>query len=271
MEYFIAIGIQITLTISSFLLGGVGNGTIIYIYTKNKQMAARTFILILAAVDLYSSLVLIPLYPLSEAGLLGSEIAVPQLALVQMTNLLVTVTMSLDRVFAVFTPFKYFDNRRRLLRCMAGLAAVMLPLLFLGVLYITSSEPSLLTQLISTAYFVCYAAGLLILTLAYPAISVKLYRQHRKISPGNSSNTAPANQAPAAVNAAAMTSKAKQKDERALHVKTLKLYVAILCLFLANFVSVLLTIWISQWMFYLRLINFCLLVNRFFKKQMIIL
>ena len=130
-----------------------------------------------------------------------------------------------------------------------------------------------MTQLISTAYLFVYSVGLVIVALAYPAISVKLYRQHRKINPGNISNAAPANQAPAAVSAASMTSKAKQKNERALHMKTLKLYVAILCLFLANFVSVLLTIWISQWMFYLRLINFCgnapvyyILVDKFRKE-----
>ena len=257
MEAFVSTSIRIIMVTLSFLFGGVGNGTILYIYAKDKQLAARTFILILAAVDLYSSLVLMPQFPLIGAGLLGYEITVPQMVFVQMTYMLVTVTMALDRVFAVFTPFKYAVNRRRLLRCMAGLASVILPFVSFGSLYIIYSERNLMTQLISTAYLFVYSVGLVIVALAYPAISVKLYRQHRKINPGNISNAAPANQAPAAVNAAAMTSKAKQKAERALHVKTLKLYVAILCLFLANFVSVLLTIWISQWLSYLRLINFC--------------
>ena len=165
--------------------------------------------------------------------------------------------MSLDRVFAVFTPFKYAVNRRRLMRCMAGLATVILPFFSLGVLYNLYSGPSLLTKVIIIAYLSVYAAGLLIVFLAYPAISVKLYRQHRKINPGNSTTTAPANQAPAAANAEAMMSKAKQKEERALHVKTLKLYVAILFLFFANFVPTILTHSVAEWLAVLRFISFC--------------
>ena len=41
------------LTLMCVVMGGVGNGLILWIYSRNKQMPVRTFILILAVLDFY--------------------------------------------------------------------------------------------------------------------------------------------------------------------------------------------------------------------------
>ena len=72
-------------------------------------------------------------------------------------------------------------------------------------------------------YAASFALGLIIMLVSYPAIAVRLYRQHRRLS-----------QAPAS----ATSHNAAGQMESKLHVKTLKIYVAILVLFLATVIPV---------------------------------
>ena len=90
--------------------------------------------------------------------------------------------------------------------------------------------------------------SLITVAVAYPAIGFKLYRQAQKISP----KIFVVNENPTV-----MMSMTKQKKESAIRIKTLKLYVAILSLFLVYFISTVLWIVGHRNFAFLRAINFC--------------
>ena len=54
-----------------------------------------------------------------EQGKLNPTLVLSQVALLQMSYMFVTVAMALDRVLAVFTPFKYKAYRRQMVKIVA--------------------------------------------------------------------------------------------------------------------------------------------------------
>ena len=107
------------------LLGLVGNSLILAVYIKDKTQPGRVFIMTLALADLFGSVVLLPQVPFWELDTpTWNVIVFPQVVLAQMTYVLVTVAMALERVLAVFTPYKYKTYRRTLLKVMMAVAAV---------------------------------------------------------------------------------------------------------------------------------------------------
>ena len=60
------------------VVGGIGNGLILWIYSRNKQLPVRTFILILAALDFYASVLYMPLMLVVHADVVNVYVIVPQ-------------------------------------------------------------------------------------------------------------------------------------------------------------------------------------------------
>ena len=237
------------------VVGGVGNGLILWIYSRNKQLPVRTFILILAVLDFYSSVVLMPHMLASYMGVLHQYVTVPQGLFLAISYDYVTVTMALDRVIATFRPFQYAKYRRTLLKVMASLMIAVIVVMesFVGYLFVNEFITELpasafVGRFSNTVYVSQNILSLITVAVAYPAIGFKLHRQAQNISP----KIFVVNENPTV-----MMSMTKQKKESALHIKTLKLYVAILGLFLVYFMSNLLWIVAHRLFGFLRVINFC--------------
>ena len=216
-------------------VGLVGNSLVLIIYIKNKTQAGRTFLIILSVADLFANVVTLPQIPFWELEpLKWNAVIFPQVVLAQMTYVLVTVAMALERVLAVFTPYKYKTYRRTMLKVMVTVAMVVITCLETGaVMLFMNSDDSLLYDDIGLVYYVtlllCEATGLLVVMVAYPAIAIRLYRQQRQIQPAN--NTA------ASASAVGSASQNKQQENTAQkHAKALKLYVGILALYLTSFI-----------------------------------
>ena len=179
------------LTFISFVVGGIGNAFVFWIYTKNKQLPVRTFILILAALDFYSSVALVPQLFAIESGVLSDRVTIPQSVFLDINYNYITVTMALDRVIAIFRPFHYATYRRTLLKIMAGLTIVTIVFFELVLAYFYAgyfipdfpSPTELEIVVLHTAYAVQMMVALLAVAVAYPVIGFKLYQQGRKINP----------------------------------------------------------------------------------------
>ena len=118
------------------LLGLVGNSLILAVYIKDKTQAGRVFIITLALADLFGSVVVLPQAPFWELDTTKwNVIAFPQFLLAHMTYVFITVAMALERVLAVFTPYKYKTYRRTMLKVMVAVAAVVIPYLFIGAIF----------------------------------------------------------------------------------------------------------------------------------------
>ena len=131
-----------------------------------------------------------------------------------------------------------------MLKVMVAVAAVVIPYLFIGAIfafatYSNDNDSSIYLRefVYYMTYLFCDATGLLVVMVAYPAIAIKLYLQHRQIRPGNATAVLSAgNKAVANVNPAP-TSQNKQNENMATkHAKALKLYLAILALYLGSFI-----------------------------------
>ena len=224
------------------LLGLVGNSLILAVYIKDKTQAGRVFILMLALADLFGSVVVLPQTPFWELGTQSwTAFIFPQFLLTQITYVFITVAMALERVLAVFTPYKYKTYRRTMLKVMVAVAAVVIPYLFIGAILVfmrysndTDSSTKLQAHVYYTSYLFCVATGLLVVMVAYPAIAIKLYRQHRQIRRVNT--TAVFNVTKRKVVATTSSQNQQQENTTTKHVKALKLYLAILALYLASFI-----------------------------------
>ena len=150
----------------------------------------RTFILILAALDFYSSVVLVPQLFAIESGVLSDRVTIPQSVFLDINYNYITVTMALDRVIATFRPFQYAKYRRTLLKVMASLMIAVIVVMesFVGCLFVNDFITELpyhnfVETVSNTVYLSQIIVSLTTVAAAYPAIGLKLYRQARKITP----------------------------------------------------------------------------------------
>ena len=99
MELSFALVSFLVLTLICVVVGGVANGLILWIYFRNKQMPVRTFILILAVLDFYSSVVLMPqMFASYVYDVVTDYVTAPQSVLLTISYDCITATMALDRV-----------------------------------------------------------------------------------------------------------------------------------------------------------------------------
>ena len=141
---------------------------------------------------------------------------------------------------------------------MASLAAAMIVVMesFVGYLsvhqcIIALPDHDFVTTVSTTVYLSQNMLSLIAVAVAYPAIGLKLYRQGQKISP----KVCAVNENPTMM--MSMTKHKKDKNKSSLHIKTLKLYVAILGLVLVYFMSSVLWFVSHKLFSFLRVINYC--------------
>ena len=210
-----------------FALGGlVANGVVLKVYLKAVKQNSQTsqlYIVLLACIDLISCLALLPQLPFHEWGLLPYAVFASQAILQTLAYLLVQVAMIVDRVFAVFRPHQFNQMRRRTNIALTTLFVIsQLIIQISAFVRIFFKVENMLGKL---AFVTLFALGLMIMLVAYPAITIKLYRQKRRVK-----------QAPATATTNPHLAVQQQKNEQ--HMKILKMYFAILALYLATILPV---------------------------------
>ena len=215
---------RICIVLISNILGVIGNGTVLYIYRQiNRQHPQNNkknrYIIIMAWLDLFFTAVIMPQVALFEFGLVYATFMTQSFIFVTM-YLVLQIAIVFDRVFAVFTPFKYAQNRdksNKVLCVICIIIIVYLESVFMIDNYLKLKLPKkLLENSIVCIYIVVFTIPL----IAYPAIAFKLWRQKRKIL----------------CNTIANHQSVQASQTRAAHIKTLRLYVGVLCLFIASYV-----------------------------------
>ena len=101
--------------------------------------------------------------------------------------------------------------------------------------------------LLTAIFFGIYFLGLVIVICSYPIIAFKLYLQNRKIKPSVTVTTI--------TNGSQLTTQEANKNANVMHVKTLKVYVAILVLFLVTLSASVLAVFMDRSMGYIFYFN----------------
>ena len=263
--------VRVLFVVFTMIVGIAGNALILVICMETKTLSGRQFLITLAVIDLFGVTVVISQTIPWEQGLMSTSPIFAQAALMQMSYMFVTVAMALDRVLAVFKPYRYKAYRRQMLKIMAVLFGVVICYLEAGTTYVALVEPDR-EPVFHMTYVACYGIGLMVIVIAYPSIAVKLYRQDHKVraassgafalrtvsqasyarvpipptqaSASNARAKIPPTQASASNARAAMPPTLAAANENAgsadtskgKHINALKLYLAILVLFLISFI-----------------------------------
>ena len=227
--------IRVVIVVVLMLVGISGNALILVIYIPGKNLPTRLFVITLAIIDLYGVPVNLAMTIPYEQGKIGDAVVFPQIALLQLSYMFTTVAMALDRLLAVFAPFKYKTHRRRMLTTLTIVAGVIV--FGLETCLIAAIRNNTYMPVYIALYLSCYCTGLLVVIVVYPAIAVRLYRQGRKIrgAPDVSSLRTVSHAISAQANSVASNAN-KPTTVTSKHVKTVKLYLAILALFLGSFI-----------------------------------
>ena len=107
--------------VTFFLVIGVtGNTFVIYIYSKEKKQTGRVYILALAWMDLIGCVCMLPQVAALNYGLVNGFIFGVEGLIQAYSYSLVNLAMALDRVFAVFLPFKHIAARNKANQCLLG-------------------------------------------------------------------------------------------------------------------------------------------------------
>ena len=216
-----------TCIVLAFVIAGViGNGTVLYIYrdrgNKQQQQASMIYIVTMAYLDLFSLLVMLPQTVLFELDLMPESVYIAEGGIGVVCYLFVQVAMVIDRVFAVFTPFKNIRNRDRFNLVLFVIIAIYIPIMICVqsiLLFVTNNE-RVAKIIVDIVLFVIGLTTLSIIFAAYPAIALKLFRQKRKIHASTMTNT-------------------EQNDANKpmeAHIKALRLCGSVLALFILSFV-----------------------------------
>ena len=217
----------------------VTNSVVLYVYRKkSKNEAGKLYIVALAWLDCIACCMSLPLVPFWEFGLLPDYIFHRQAVLGNQMYLFVQVAMVLDRVCAVYTPFKYLKNRDRMNRVMLAIfIAIQLYLQAIAFISKFIIRSDLLYLISGLSFSATFVVGLLVIACAYPAIVCRLHNQQKRVHgtaptsnvTGRSSTTAPI---------AIPSNDAKKR--RTSHVKILKLYGGVVGLYVFTHIPVVL-------------------------------
>ena len=210
-----------------FIGGTVGNGLVLKIFYKEKTYASKIYIIAMAWIDLLGCCTTLVQLPFFEAHLMPKEVYMAEAIVVVQAYLFVQLAMVFDRLFAVFLPFKFIKMRRKTNTVLAVLFCVVH-------VAIQTMEHILKQRVYVVAVILAIKVILLgLMIISYPAMAIKLWKQSRRIKPTAASQH---NQPSAATgNPNKVISESQQRTKH--HIKTLKLYVAVLTLYLLAFFS----------------------------------
>ena len=216
------------------------NGVVLYVYhKKSKKDMCKLYIVTLACIDCMGCFIILPQIPFWEFGLLSDCIFLTQIIVYNPMYLFVQVAMVLDRVCAVYTPFKYLQNRNRMNRVMlATFIALQLYMQAVSIVEKCLIRSDLLYLIARLNFSATFVVGLLIIACAYPAIVYRLNSQQKRVhgiasarnATGLSSGTAPI-----------VIQSNETKKRRESHVKILKLYGGVVLLFIFTHLPIVLS------------------------------
>ena len=179
------IGLHIPSVILIILFGGLGDGFVIVMhYTKKTKLPKDIFIFFLAILDLTACILVAPQIPFLgdyiDNWLFKFQFFTIAKTIVQ-SYLGILVMMAVDRVWAVFFPFKYPVST---FRFYIGLGVIVTISLIVS---IVSTIPSINSyrpvKILLRAYYVlAICTAFIVLMISYPMIAIRLYRQKRKIA-----------------------------------------------------------------------------------------
>ena len=176
----------------------------------------------MAYLDLYGVLILLPQTVLFEFNLMPDAVYVAEGGISVVCYLFVQVAMVIDRVFAVFLPFKYLLYRGRINKVLVIsvlVYAIGMTLIQAVLLLATDTNSELAKSFIDGSLLGTFLIVFLMTICVYPAIAVKLWRQKLKIH----------------VNTIVNAKEKSVNQTREAHIKALRLYIGVLGLFvLAN-------------------------------------
>ena len=241
---------RVTIVFSIGLAGCVVNGLVIKIYRKaakkpHQQTGSQLYMVTLAWIDLLGCLLLLPQFPLWELEIVPHFALSTHGILQTQSYLFVQVAMTFDRVFAVFRPLHYKQMRRRTNIILTVLFIVQQLTIHVGrIIKIYYVENFVASYIFVTSF----ALGLIIMLVSYPAIAINLYRQSRRVQQAPATDTAHSR----------IVSESQERTK--YHVKTMRIYIAVLVLFLATLIPpTIITISMAdvqyQWVGYLYYIN----------------
>ena len=147
-----------------------------------KTLTGRSFVILLAVVDLLCCVIILPQVPLWELGFID-VVYVSQVLVQVLVHLFIQVAMTLDRVFAVFTPFRYQQYRRTSRTCLAVLATFIIIGLQIKLVVERIFQIDAGDYIGRATFFVTYTIGVLVIFTSYPVLAMRLFRMKRKVAP----------------------------------------------------------------------------------------
>ena len=246
---------RVVIVLSYVIVCLVTNSVVLYVFRKkSKKEAGKIYIVALAWLDCIACFIILPQVPFWEFGLLPDYIFTRQAVLGNQMYLFVQVAMVLDRVCAVFTPFKYLKNRDRMNRVMLAIF-IVLQLCLQGFAFVRKFliRSNLMDLIVDLSFSATFVVGLLVIACAYPAIVCRLYSQQRRVH-----STVPTSNVTgrSSTTALAVIQSNETKKRRASHAKILKLYGGVVGLFVFTHIPIVLsTILYMKTVVYLFYIN----------------
>ena len=225
--------------VSFFLITGiVGNGIVLKIYHKEKKQASKIYIIALAWIDLLGCVVILPQVLVWQSRVFPIEspftyLYFAEVIIQKQSYLFVQIAMVLDRIFAVFKPHSFNEMRRKTNKTLVVVFIMTQAVSQSAAILFNITHRVVYGVVMTLAYITPFPFGFTLMLVAYPAIAMKLWKQSRRIKPTAANQQ---NQPSAATgNPNKVISETQQRTKH--HVKTLKLYVAVLALFLVTFVT----------------------------------
>ena len=221
---------RVVIVFAFALMGTVSNGLVLKIYMFSKgakpQTGSQLYIVALAWIDLLGCLVILPQATFAERQLMPRIPFVALNTFAKQAYLYVQVAMTFDRLLAVFRPHQFHRMRCRTNIVVGAVFAVQQLVIQATVVLRPYYNVNLIGLVV---YIPSFALALTFMLVSYPAIAINLYRQSRRIQ-----------QAPATATSQHHVSESQERAK--YHVKTLKIYVAILVLYLFSSVPSLLVL-----------------------------
>ena len=242
------IGVHIFLVIFFIITGGIINGFIIYLKIKKPTLQEIDYYIIaLAGVDIFLCVIICPQYPLmtyyinqykqSNTFLLTQYLFSSVVAGFIYLELLTTI--ALTRLYAVCKPYSFQLSVKRA-RWIIGieiLIAIIRTVILQFITYIPSGD-EIGNIVIMFEIILCF----LLVSIAYIIIAAKLYKQKRKVGQNTkvlNNTTGPIASSSGNDESAEQNkdiNKAHLKNERALHIKTVKMFGTISLIFAASYI-----------------------------------
>ena len=165
------------------LIGTIGNGIVLYIYiTKQSNSVGKIYITTLTFLDLYDCVFNITQYPLlgyyvKHCDWIYNRIYQTSLPLTKFSHLSILTASAIDRIKAVFTPYKYKNNWKSALIVCISIMTINLCIFSLSRSFriLGFMEQFLFPMFLSTAP--------IFLIIAYPMLAIKLMKQKTKVAP----------------------------------------------------------------------------------------